>query len=233
MTQARPVVTNIPVPRQLLRGERRPHIALVGLPRGGKSTLFQAASSTAVEAGCLEGSALPYATCRINVGLEQADLVDLPSVRTFHDLAEADRRVLLALVGGQPGKGGFKAPDLLIQVVDATALEPGLALSQELCELGKPLVIALNRLDEAREKGIYINVRRSPKPSACRWCPPSPTWARASPASSRPPSQPCARAPAPCPSRPAPTCARRWRPSTRSSGCRPWRPPSRCRAPCC
>jgi ferrous iron transport protein B len=70
MTQARPVVTNIPVPRQLLRGERRPHIALVGLPRGGKSTLFQAASSTAVEAGCLEGSALPYATSRINVGLE-------------------------------------------------------------------------------------------------------------------------------------------------------------------
>mgnify|MGYP002392371927 FL=1 len=158
MTQARPVVTNIPVPRQLLRGERRPHIALVGLPRGGKSTLFQAASSTAVEAGCLEGSALPYATSRINVGLEQADLVDLPSVRTFHDLAEADRRVLMALVGGQPGKGGFKAPDLLIQVVDATALEPNLALSQELCELGKPLVIALNRLDEAREKGIYVNV---------------------------------------------------------------------------
>ncbi len=158
MTQARPVVTNIPVPRQLFRGERRPLIALVGLPRGGKSTVFQAASSTAVEAACLAGSELPYSSCRIDVGLEQAALVDLPSVRTFHDLAEADRRVLMALVGGQPGKGGFKAPDLLIQVVDATALEPSLALSQELCELGKPLVIALNRLDEAREKGIYINV---------------------------------------------------------------------------
>lgn len=152
------VVTHIPVPRRLLRGERRPQIALVGLPRAGKSTIFQAASSTAVDSGGLAGSTLAYSTCRINIGLEQADLVDLPSVRTFHDLADADRLVLMALFGGQPGKGGFRAPDLLIQVVDATLLEPSLALSQELCELGKPLVIALNRLDEAREKGIYINI---------------------------------------------------------------------------
>ena len=44
MTRTRPVVSKIPVPRQLFRGERRPLIALVGLPRGGKSTVFQAAS---------------------------------------------------------------------------------------------------------------------------------------------------------------------------------------------
>ena len=57
-----------------------------------------------MDSGCLEGSALAYATCRINVGLEQADLVDLPSVRTFHDLADADRLVLLALSAGSPAR---------------------------------------------------------------------------------------------------------------------------------
>ncbi|HEX8964694.1 MAG TPA: nucleoside recognition domain-containing protein, partial [Rhodocyclaceae bacterium] len=53
----------------------------------------------------------------------------------------------------------FRAPDVLIQVVDATALERDLELALELALLGRPLVIALNRMDEAREKGLYINVR--------------------------------------------------------------------------
>jgi len=155
MGASAPVVARVPLPSTLLRGARRPQIALVGLPRTGKSTIFQAASSTSVEAGALAGSALSFTTCQVNIGLEQATLVDLPPLKTFHDLQDADRLLLTALLDGA---AGFKAPDLLIQVVDATALEPNLAFAQELCQLGRPLVIALNRLDEAREKGIYINV---------------------------------------------------------------------------
>lgn len=155
MGASAPVVARVPLPRTLLRGARRPQIALVGLPRTGKSTIFQAASSTSVEAGALAGSDLSFSTCQVNIGLEQATLVDLPPLKTFHDIEDADRLVLSALLDGA---AGFKAPDLLIQVVDATALEPNLAFAQELCQLGRPLVIALNRLDEAREKGIYINV---------------------------------------------------------------------------
>lgn len=158
MNAAAPAVATIALPTTLLRGARRPQIALVGLARTGKSTIFQAASSTAVESGKLDASALGFDACQVNVGLEQAALVDLPSLRTLHDLDDADRLLLMALLRGEPGQGGFKAPDVLIQVVDATALEPNLALAQELCQLGKPLVIALNRLDEARERGIYVNV---------------------------------------------------------------------------
>lgn len=158
MNAAAPAVATIALPTTLLRGARRPQVALVGLAHTGKSTIFQAASSTAVESGRLDGSALGFDACQVNVGLEQASLVDLPPLRTLHDLDDADRLLLMALLRGEPGQGGFKAPDVLIQVVDATALEPNLALAQELCQLGKPLVIALNRLDEARERGIYINV---------------------------------------------------------------------------
>ena len=104
MGAATPVVTRVPLPRTLLRGSKRPQIALVGLPRTGKSTIFQVASSTAVESGVLDGSGLRFETCQVNIGLEQAALVDLPPLRTIHDLGEADRLLLAALLGGEPVK---------------------------------------------------------------------------------------------------------------------------------
>ncbi|MFN7087628.1 MAG: nucleoside recognition domain-containing protein, partial [Burkholderiales bacterium] len=48
-------------------------------------------------------------------------------------------------------------PDLIIQVVDALALERHLELTLELSEFERPLVMALNMMDEAREKGLDIN----------------------------------------------------------------------------
>ena len=51
-----PQITNIPLQTPLFRGERRLRIALVGMPGSGKSTLFQAVSSTAVTSGELVGS---------------------------------------------------------------------------------------------------------------------------------------------------------------------------------
>ncbi|HZX30795.1 MAG TPA: FeoB small GTPase domain-containing protein, partial [Rhodocyclaceae bacterium] len=154
----------------LLRGASRPRIALVGLPRTGKSTVFDAASSTEVAQHRLAGSELSYAECRVEIGMEEASLVDLPPLASLHDMAADARAVFKYLLWGdrwpavashegeQPGVS-FAPPDVLIQVVDATTLERDLELAQELSLLGRPLVIALNRLDEARAKGLYINVR--------------------------------------------------------------------------
>ncbi|OHC62097.1 MAG: nucleoside recognition domain-containing protein [Rhodocyclales bacterium GWA2_65_20] len=154
----------------LLRGDRRPRVALIGHRGTGKSTIFRAASSTAVAHERLAGEGPAYEECLVEVGLDQISLVDLPAIESFHHLQEPDRVVLKYLLWGdrwpaiarhesQQPAVAFRAPDVLIQVVDATALESELELSLELALLGRPLVIALNRSDEAREKGLYINVR--------------------------------------------------------------------------
>lgn len=165
-----PDIPERPLVGPLLRGERRPRIALVGRPRTGKSTVFDAAASTEVSEHRLAGSDRSYAECRVEVGLEEASLVDLPPLESLHDMAAAPQAVLKYLLWGdrwpavashegeQPAVS-FAPPDVLIQVVDATTLERDLELAQELSLLGRPLVIALNRLDEARAKGLYINVR--------------------------------------------------------------------------
>jgi ferrous iron transport protein B len=160
----------IPLRGPLLRGERRPRVALVGRRRTGKSSIFQAASSPAVQHERLAGVGGAYEECLVDVGLDQISLVDLPDIETLHHLREHDRVVLMYLLWGdrwpaiarhesaQPS-AAFNAPDVLIQVMDATLLERDLELAMELSLLGRPMVIALNRMDEARAKGIFINIR--------------------------------------------------------------------------
>ena len=169
-TASAATVTRIPLNGPLLRGERRPRVALVGRALTGKSTIFAAAASPAVRHEHLAGLGGAYQECIVEVGLDQISLVDLPSIRSLLHLPESDQVVLRYLLWGDrwPAIAGhegeqpatpFGEPDVLIQVVDATSLKQDLELSLELSRLGRPLVIALNRLDEARSKGLYINVR--------------------------------------------------------------------------
>ena len=49
-------------------------------------------------------------------------------------------------------------PDAIIDIVDATNIERNLYLSLQLMELGLPIIIALNMMDEVRENGTTIDV---------------------------------------------------------------------------
>ena len=167
---AQPQVCAVSLQEPLLRGERRPRAALVGRMGVGRSTVFQGAASAIVQHERLAGEGPAYEECIVDVGLDQISLVDLPPLESLHGLDEAGRVVLKYLLWGdrwpaiarhesrQPAVA-FQAPDVLVLVVDATALPRDLELALELSLLGRPLVIALNRMDEARDKGLYLNVR--------------------------------------------------------------------------
>jgi ferrous iron transport protein B len=154
----------------LLRGARRLRIALVGLPGAGKTTLFDAVSSTAPQTGELTGTHRVYRACTVQIGLDEASVVDLPSLHSMHHVEDDDLSALKYLlwgnerppvtaheIGAPPAP--FEPPDLIIQVIDATSLQSALELTLELSLLGRPVVLALNRMDEARRKGLNINVK--------------------------------------------------------------------------
>jgi ferrous iron transport protein B len=146
----------IPLRGPLLRGNRRPRVALVGRRRTGKSSIFQAAASPSVRHERLAGVGGAYEECLVDVGLDQISLVDLPDIETLHHLREHDRVVLMYLLWGdrwpaiarheseQP-VAAFHAPDVLIQVMDATMLDRDLELSMELSLLGRPMVVEIGR----------------------------------------------------------------------------------------
>lgn len=160
----------IPLRGPLMRGPRRPRVALIGRFGAGKSTIFADAASPIVSHERLAGLGGAYQECIVDVGLDQISLVDLPSIDSLHHLNAHDQVVLMYLLwgdrwplGAQPATVAehpdFPAPDVLVQVVDATALERDLELTLELNLFGRPLVIALNRVDEARKRGVFINTQ--------------------------------------------------------------------------
>ncbi|MBI2754414.1 MAG: ferrous iron transporter B [Betaproteobacteria bacterium] len=143
-------------------------MALVGVPGGGKSTLFRAVRSTSVQSAPLAGTQRAYEECAVRIGLEEARLIDLPSIRTLRSLEREDRAALKYLLWGdrpapvsrhdpEGAPAPFAPPDVILQIVDATALERHLELALELMAISRPMVIALNKMDEARDKGLYIS----------------------------------------------------------------------------
>ncbi|MES0372286.1 MAG: ferrous iron transport protein B [Mariprofundaceae bacterium] len=151
------------------RGKNRLRIALVGQPNSGKSTLFHAVASTSIDRGQLTGTDKAYKRCTVQIGMDEAELVDLPAIYSLHNLKDddleglkyllwGDSRPLVSAHEGSEPPAPFSRPDILIHIMDASTLGRHLELTLELIELGLPIVIGLNMMDEARRKGLSIDV---------------------------------------------------------------------------
>ena len=123
--------------------------ALVGQPNCGKSTLFNQVAGYKAETGNFSGTTVSYTESKVRVSGEVIDLVDLPGTYTLTGTNPAERTTFEYLI--------TKPVDGIINVIDASHLTQGLALTLELLELGLPVVVGLNMMDEAARMGIKID----------------------------------------------------------------------------
>jgi len=133
-----------------LRRTKKLRIALVGQPNSGKSTFFNSLSSYKVSTANYQGTTVEYHTTTIFIKNYEIELIDLPGIFSlnYSDLAEKVTFEVLT---------NFNI-DGIIQVVETASLPHSLILTLDLLTLNVPMVIALNMFDEARLKGISVDI---------------------------------------------------------------------------
>jgi small GTP-binding protein len=124
-------------------------IALIGQPNCGKSTLFNQVAGYKAETGNFTGTTVKFTESKVRVGGEVVEIVDLPGAYTLEALSPAEMEAASYLHSNEV--------DVVINVVDASRLALGLELTLELLPLNKPVIVALNMMDEADRLGLHID----------------------------------------------------------------------------
>ena len=125
-------------------------IALAGNPNSGKTTLFNTITGARQHVGNYPGVTVEKKEGYHQVNGHSLHLVDLPGAYSLTAYSLDERVARQFLVN--------ERPRLVIDIVDASNLERNLYLTVQFLELGVPLVMALNMVDEARARGVRINV---------------------------------------------------------------------------
>lgn len=125
-------------------------ILLMGNPNVGKSAVFSRLTGVRVMASNYPGTTVEFTQGFMKVEGERTCLVDVPGIYGLEATSKAEEIAVDMLKDG----------DIVINVVDATNLERSLHLTLHLLEQNIPLVVALNISDDARHKGIEIDVAK-------------------------------------------------------------------------
>ncbi len=127
------------------------HVALVGNPNCGKTSLFNFASRSKEHVGNYSGVTVDSKSAQVKIRDYILHVTDLPGTYSLSAYSPEELYVRKYIFG--------EMPDVVINVVDASNLERNLYLTTQLIDMDIKVIIALNMYDELRKKGDEFNFK--------------------------------------------------------------------------
>ncbi len=126
--------------------ESKEKVVLVGNPNVGKSIFFNYLTDSYVSVSNYPGTTLDISSGEFKDYI----VLDTPGVygvSSFNDEEKVARDIILSA-------------DIIVNIVDAVHLERDLFLTQQLIDMDKKVIVALNMMDEARSRGLEIDLEK-------------------------------------------------------------------------
>ncbi|HEX3594108.1 MAG TPA: ferrous iron transport protein B [Polyangiaceae bacterium] len=138
----------VSAPSQAREGRPR-RVVVVGNPNVGKTTLFNALTRQNARVGNYPGITVECRTGKLVGSAEEpaAEVMDVPGAYSLSARSSEEQIAIAAILG----LGEVPRPDLCLVVTDAGQLIRNLYLALQVVELGVPVVLCLNMIDEVRE----------------------------------------------------------------------------------
>jgi len=126
-------------------------VALTGNPNTGKTTIFNNLTGARQKIGNWPGVTVDKKVGYVNHNDRAISVIDLPGTYSINARSAEEQIVIDYLLN--------EKPEIVVNVLDASSLERNLFLTLQLLECGIPVILDLNMMDEAKKRGLTINVK--------------------------------------------------------------------------
>lgn len=138
-----------------MKKDQTVHVAFVGNPNCGKTTLFNAITGSKLKVANWPGVTVERIEGEAKYEDVSLTLIDTPGIYSLTCYTIEEKVTRSCVMDDDI--------EVIVNVVDASSLERNLYLTLQLLELGKPVVLALNMMDVVEERGMEIDLHRLPE----------------------------------------------------------------------
>lgn len=138
-----------------MNSEHTIHVAFVGNPNCGKTTLFNALTGANLKVANWPGVTVEKKEGTAFYKGQKINLIDTPGIYSLTSYSIEEKVTRNCVMEDDI--------DVIVNVVDASSLERNLYLTLQLLELGKPVILAMNMMDIVKERGMEIDNHRLPE----------------------------------------------------------------------